>query len=75
MGKLLSIFGGFGVGIGILCCVSTLLPFILTAIGAEALIATLYRDAVLFPFVGISLVILGIGLRMMRKARSTAVND
>ncbi len=69
MGRFLTVFGGTGVGIGILCCFTPLLPILLTAVGASGLITTLYTDSVLFPFVGISLIVMGVGLGMIRRSR------
>jgi len=68
MGKLLAWIGGFGAGIGLLCCFTPLLPFLLTGIGAAGLIDVLYRDAILLPFVGLSPLLLGAGLWLMRKS-------
>jgi mercuric ion transport protein len=66
MGTTLTWIGGLGSGIGLLCCFTPLLPILLSAIGAAGLIDVLYRDAVLLPVVGASIVILGAGLWLMR---------
>jgi mercuric ion transport protein len=68
MGKVFAWIGGIGTGIGLLCCFTPLLPIMLTGIGAAGLIDTLYRDAVLLPFVGLSLIMTGVGLWLMRKS-------
>ena len=69
MGKALAWSGGIGGVFGVLCCFTPLLPIILAGIGAAGLIDTLYRDAVLLPFVGISFVVGGYGLWLMRTSR------
>lgn len=68
MGRILAWIGGFGAVIGILCCFTPLLPVVLTAIGAAGLIDTLYRDAILLPFAGFSILMFGAGLWLMRKS-------
>ena len=70
MGRIFAFLGGLGGRVGLLCCFTGLLPFVLPSVGAGSLIATLYRDSVLFPFVGASLILMGIGLWMMRRNRS-----
>ncbi|WP_417729038.1 hypothetical protein [Roseovarius sp.] len=59
--------GGLGAGITALCCVTALLPFVLGALGLTSLITVVYRDSVLFPILGISLVIMGAGLWLRNK--------
>jgi len=68
MSRLLTWIGGLGAAVGITCCFTPLLPLVLTGIGAAGLIDTLYRDAVLLPFVGISILMLGTGLWQMRRS-------
>ena len=63
-------FGGLGTGVGLLCCFTGLLPLVLTSIGASGLISTLYRDVVLFPFAGVSFVVMIVGLWLMKRNRS-----
>lgn len=60
--------GGVGSVLGIICCFTPVLPAVLTGIGTAGLIDTLYRDAVLLPFVGISILMLGTGLWLMRRS-------
>jgi mercuric ion transport protein len=68
MGKVLAWFGGLGASVGLLCRFTPLLPVMLAAIGAAGLIDVIYRDAVLLPFVGLSLVLLGVGLWLIRRS-------
>lgn len=68
MGKVLAWLGGTGAVVGLTCCVTAILPIALTALGASGLIGALYRDAVLLPFAGFSLTIMGAGLWLMRKS-------
>ena len=70
MGRIFVFIGGLGAGIGLACCFTALLPFVLTSIGASSLITALYRDSILLPFVGGSLILLGSGLWLMRRTRS-----
>ena len=68
MTQLMAWAGGVGALVGILCCVTPVLPIALTAIGAASLIDVLYHDAVLLPFAGASLVMMGAGLWLIRKS-------
>lgn len=68
MGSKLAWIGGIGATVGIVCCFTPVLPILLTAIGAGGLIDVLYRDAVLLPFAGISLVLFGVGLWLTRRS-------
>ena len=69
MGRIITFMGGLGASVGLVCCFTALLPVVLASIGASSLIATLYRDSILFPFVGVSLILMGLGLWMMRRNR------
>jgi mercuric ion transport protein len=68
MGRLFAWFGGAGAATGLLCCFTPLLPVVLTAIGAAGLIDVLYRDAILLPFTGLSILLMGAGLWLTRKS-------
>lgn len=68
MGLLLAWIGGVGAAVGIVCCFTPLLPIVLTAVGWAGLIETLYRDAILLPFAGASLLMFGAGLWLTRKS-------
>lgn len=68
MGKTLTVLGGAGGVVGLLCCFTGLLPIVLTAAGATGLIPILYKDSVLLPFAAVSLIVMGLGLWMMRRA-------
>ncbi len=58
--------GGFA-GLGILCCVSPVLPIALGGLGASWLVPVLYRDAVLLPFSALMLLVsLGLFWSMRR---------
>lgn len=50
------------------CCVTPLLPITLGALGLGALTPLLYRDAVLLPLLGLSLLLTGVAVwRLMRR--------
>ncbi len=68
MARLMAWFGGAGALVGILRCFTPVLPVVLTAVGAAGLIDVLYRDAILLPFGGASLVMMGAGLWLMRRS-------
>ena len=68
MGKALAWVGGIGAMIGILCCFTPVLPIVLGALGATALIDVLYRDIVLLPFAGFSFILFGAGLWLTRRS-------
>jgi mercuric ion transport protein len=59
--------GGFGAGFAALCCFTGVLPFLLGAVGLSSLVSTLYRDSVLFPVLGIFLIMMGAGLWLRHK--------
>jgi mercuric ion transport protein len=67
MGRIVTFIGGLGASVGLICCFTSLLPLVLTSIGAGSLIATLYRDSILFPFVGACLTLMGLGLWIARR--------
>lgn len=54
--------GAIGTSLGVLCCVTPFLPIVLGAIGAGSIIGFVYSDAVLLPFVGVSVLVLAVGL-------------
>ena len=56
----------FRVGIGgavvaAICCVTPLLPWLLSTIGLSGMLGYVYRDDVLLPLVGLFLVMAGYG--------------
>ena len=59
--KLLA-FGVGGTGVTLLCCVTPLLPLLLTALGLTGLIGSLYTDAVLLPVLAGFLTLTGYAL-------------
>lgn len=65
--RMMAWAGGLGAGFAGLCCVTGLLPFVLGALGLSSLIGVLYRDSVLLPALGISLIVMGVGLWLRRK--------
>jgi mercuric ion transport protein len=69
LARVLSWGGGIGAGFAGLCCVTGLLPFLLGALGLGSLVSLLYRDSVLIPALGISLMLMGAGL-WLRKNQS-----
>ncbi|WP_092645619.1 mercury resistance system transport protein MerF [Jannaschia faecimaris] len=58
-----------GTALAALCCLTPVLPLVLGAIGAGSLVASLYRDAVLLPILGIFMLTTGYAL-WRRKKRS-----
>lgn len=59
--KLLA-FGVGGTGLALLCCITPLLPLVLTALGLSGLIGSLYTDAVLLPVLAGFLTLTGYAL-------------
>ena len=64
--RLLAV-GVAGSALAALCCVTPLLPAALSALGAGALIGTLYRDAVLLPVLGAFLALTAYALWRRRR--------
>lgn len=67
LARLMTWVGGLGAGLAALCCFTGLLPFLLGVLGLSSLTATLYRDSVLFPILGMTLLILGAGLWLKKR--------
>ncbi|AXI48208.1 hypothetical protein C1J03_20745 [Sulfitobacter sp. SK012] len=65
-GRALTWAGATGTLLGLLCCFTPLLPFLLAATGSSALLSILYQDAVLIPFVVLSMVVMCVGVLKMR---------
>ena len=64
----------FGVGVGgaivaAICCVTPLLPWLLSAVGLSGMIGYVYRDDVLLPLVAVFLAIAGYGLWRRRQTK------
>lgn len=59
--KLLS-FGLVGTTVTAICCVTPAIPLLFGAIGAASIGAVLYKDAVLFPVLGIFLLVTGFAI-------------
>lgn len=59
--------GGLTGGLALLCCVTPVLPFVLTALGAGSLIAYVVTDAVLLPLAGAGFLMMGVGFWLKRK--------
>lgn len=53
-----------------LCCVTGLLPFVLGSIGLSGVISYVYRDGVLFPLLGVFLLMMGYGLWRQKQKTS-----
>jgi len=66
MGRVLTWAGAAGAGLGLVCCFTPLLPIAFGAVGAGGLLVYVYSDAVLLPFVALSIAVLLLGLRMGR---------
>lgn len=58
--------GIVGAIIAALCCVTPLLPWVLTSVGLPGLIDIFYRDAVLFPLLTVFLGFAGYGYWRLR---------
>lgn len=69
LARIMTWGGGITAGFAALCCFTGLLPFLLGLAGMTTLISVLYRDSVLFPVLGISLIVMGAGM-WMRKGTS-----
>lgn len=63
-------FGVIGAIIGAICCVTPLLPWLLSAIGLSGMIGYVYRDDVLLPLVAVFLAIAGYGLWRLKQTKS-----
>lgn len=68
MNKKLLTFGIGGTVLAAICCVTPLLPIMLTAVGLTGLIGLVYNDAVLFSAMGIFILITGYALWRQKKA-------
>lgn len=68
MSRALAWLGGIGALVGIVCCFTPVLPIVLTAIDAAGMIDLLYRDSSLLPFVGVSILMMGAGIWLMRQS-------
>ncbi len=67
-GRQISAYAAATLGaIGIACCVTPLLPWVLGALGAQSLLSFLYRDIVLLPFAA---VMFAIAFVLYRSARA-----
>lgn len=64
-----SIFGVGVVGavVAAICCITPLLPWLLSAVGLSGMIGYVYRDDVLLPLVAVFLAIAGYGLWRRRQ--------
>ena len=67
LARILTWGGGIGAGFAGLCCVTGLLPVLLGAVGLGSMVSALYRDSVLFPVLGVSLIVLGTGIWLRKK--------
>lgn len=68
--RIMMWMGGVGTGFAALCCVTGLLPFLLGILGLGPLVSLLYRDTVLFPALGMSVMIMGAGLWLKKRQSS-----
>lgn len=57
----MKIIGLIGAAFAALCCFTPLLPILLGAIGLNAWIPIIYRDAVLLPILGVFIVVALVG--------------
>jgi mercuric ion transport protein len=58
---------GTGAGIVALCCVTSVLPVLLGALGVSVLTPMLYRDVVLLPLLGLFLILTGAGIWLTKR--------
>ena len=68
MGNRLTIVGILGAATAALCCFTPLLPWLLGALGLSGALGYVYRDDVLLPILGASLLIAGLGIWLKRRA-------
>ena len=54
--------GGIGAILGVICCVTPILPALLSALGLSALTGYIYRDVVLLPIIAFFLLLFGFGI-------------
>ncbi len=66
--KLLAL-GVSGAVLAALCCFTSLLPIVLTALGLSGLIGVLYKDAILLPILAGFLIFTGYALWRQKKQR------
>lgn len=64
--KLLS-FGVAGTVLAALCCFTSILPVVLTALGLTGLLGVLYNDAVLLPMLAGFLILTGYAIWRRKK--------
>ncbi len=67
-GKSLAILGGIGGSVGLICCLTPLLPILLGGAGLTGVLSLVYQDSVLLPFAAVSFVVMAIGIWMMRRS-------
>ena len=67
LARMMTWIGGLGAGIAALCCLTGLLPFLFGVAGLSALTPVIYRDSVLLPVLGISLLLMGVGLWLKKR--------
>ena len=68
MGNRLTHLGITGAVIAALCCFTPLLPWLFGALGLSGALGYIYRDDVLLPIMGISILIAGFGIWLKRRA-------
>ena len=59
--------GAAGTGLGLVCCLTPVIPALF---GASALTAFLYRDSILLPFAALSFAIMIWGMVRLRRGRA-----
>lgn len=68
MGNRLTLVGIVATLTAAPCCFTPLLPWLLGALGASAAVGYVYRDDVLLPILGVSILIAWIGVWLKRRA-------
>ena len=70
MGNRLTVLGLVGAVAAALCCFTPLLPSLLGTLGLSGALGYVYRDDVLVPILGLSILVMGIGIWLKRRATS-----
>lgn len=68
MGNRLTLLGIIGSVIAAICCFTPFLPFVFGALGLSGLLGYVYRDAVLLPILSGSLLLVGLGIWLKKRA-------
>ena len=64
----MTLVGAIGAVTAALCCFTPLLPWLFGMLGLSSVLGYVYRDDVLLPVLGVSILIAGVGIWLMRRA-------